>query len=217
MKKSVQTHLSPAKLAGLLRQKSPLKIGLTGGIGAGKSLALRVFQEKKIPVLQTDFLSHLLLHDKKIKARLVKVFGKGILDEDIVIDRKKLAHAAFQSARGQKKLNEIMHPAVRQGVALWVKRQVRQKPVPRLVVVEVPLLFERGFYRFFDGTISISADAQSRRKRLNQRGWSLSEIRRREALQWPQEQKNKKANWVIYNQSSQKDLKYVLYKWAAQF
>lgn len=217
MKKSVQTDLSPASLTGLLRQKSPLKIGLTGGIGAGKSLALKAFQERKIPVLQTDFLSHLLLHDKKIKARLVRAFGKDILDEDRVIDRKKLARAAFQSVRGQKKLNGIMHPAVRQGVARWVKRQARQKPVPRLVVVEVPLLFERGFYRFFDGTISISANASSRQKRLNQRGWSLSEIRRRESLQWSQERKNQKADWVIYNQSSQKDLKYVLYKWAAQF
>jgi dephospho-CoA kinase len=217
LKKNIQTHLSSAKLATLLKQKSPLKIGLTGGIGAGKSLALKALQEKKIPVLQTDLLSHLLLHDRKIKARLVKAFGKDILDADIVIDRKKLAQAAFQSDRGQKMLNEIMHPAVRQGVARWVKQQARRKAVPRLVVVEVPLLFERGFYRFFEGTISVSADAQSRRKRLNQRGWSLSEIRRREALQWSQERKNKKADWVIYNQSSQKDLKYVLYKWAAQF
>jgi dephospho-CoA kinase len=217
LKKSVQTHLSPAKLARLLKQKSPLKIGLTGGIGAGKSLALKVFQKRKIPVLQTDLLSHLLLHDRKIKARLVKAFGKDILDADIVIDRKKLAQAAFQSSQGQKKLNAIMHPAVRQGVARWVKQQAQQKPVPRLVVVEVPLLFERGFYRFFDGTLSISAVPKSRQKRLKKRGWGLSEIRRREALQWSQERKNQKADWVIFNQSSEKDLKYVLYNWAAQF
>ncbi|HXL73587.1 MAG TPA: dephospho-CoA kinase [bacterium] len=217
MKKSIQTHLSPAKLARLLKQKSPLKIGLTGGIGAGKSSALKAFQERKIPVLQTDLLSHLLLHDRKIKARLVKVFGKDILDADIVIDRKKLAQAAFQSSHGQKKLNAIMHPAVRRGVARWVKQQAQQKPVPRLVVVEVPLLFERGFYRFFDGTLSISAVAKSRQKRLKKRGWSLSEIRRREALQWSQERKNQKADWVIFNQSTEKDLKYVLYNWVAQF
>jgi dephospho-CoA kinase len=159
----------------------------------------------------------LLLHDGKIKARLVKAFGKGILDEDVVIDRKKLAQAAFKSARGQRILNGIMHPAVRQGVARWIKQQARQKPVPRVVVVEVPLLFERGFYHFFGGTISISAVTQLRRKRLNQRGWSLSEIRRREALQWSQERKDQKADWVIYNQSSEKDLKCSLFDWADQF
>ena len=158
----------------LLKQKSPLKIGLTGGIGAGKSLALKTLQEKGIPILQTDLLSHLLLHDRKIKGRLVKAFGKDILDEDVVIHRKKLAQAAFKSARGQRILNGIMHPAVRQGVARWMKQQARQKPVPRVLVVEVPLLFERGFYRFFVGTISVSAGAQLRRKRLKQRGWNLS-------------------------------------------
>jgi dephospho-CoA kinase len=217
LKSSIQTHISEAKLARLLKQKSPLKIGLTGGIGAGKSLALKTLQEKKIPIFQTDLLSHLLLHDGKIKGRLVKAFGRGILDEDVVIDRKKLAQAAFKSARGQKILNGIMHPAVRQGVARWIKQQARQKPVPRMVVVEVPLLFERGFYRFFGGTISVSAGAQLRRKRLNQRGWNLSEIRRREALQWSQERKDKKEDWVIYNQRSEKDLKCSLFDWAAQF
>jgi dephospho-CoA kinase len=217
LKKTIQANLSKAKLAKLLKQKRPLTIGLTGGIGAGKSLALKVFQEMKIPVLQTDLLSHLLLHDRKIKARLVKAFGKGILDGDIVIDRKKLAQAAFQSARKQKILNGIMHPAVRQGVARWIKQRAKQKPVPRLAVVEVPLLFERGFYRFFDGTISISADVKNRRKRLYNRGWSLSEIRRREALQWPQEQKNQKADWVIYNHGSEKDLKWSLLDWVALF
>ena len=145
MNKNIQTHISQIKLARLLKQKSPLTIGLTGGIGAGKSLALKVLQEKKIPILQTDLLGHLLLHDSKIKARLVKAFGKDILDEGVVIDRKKLAQAAFKSGRGQAILNGIMHPAVRQGVARWIKQQSQQKPVPRVVVVEVPLLFERGF------------------------------------------------------------------------
>jgi dephospho-CoA kinase len=83
--------------------------------------------------------------------------------------------------------------------------------------VEVPLLFERGFYRFFVGTISVSAGAQLRRKRLKQRGWNLSEIRRREALQWSQERKDQKADWVIYNNGSENDLKCTLFDWAAQF
>jgi dephospho-CoA kinase len=217
LKSSLQTRIFEAKLVKLLKQKSPLKIGLTGGIGAGKSLALKTLQEKKIPILQTDLLSHLLLHDRKIKARLVKAFGKGVLDEDVVIDRKKLAQAAFKSARGQKILNGIMHPAVRQGVARWIKHQASQKPVSRVVVVEVPLLFERGFYRFFDGTISISAGVRLRRKRLNQRGWNLSEIHRREALQWSQERKDQKADWVIYNNGSENDLKCSLFDWADQF
>jgi len=210
--KNVKTQLSPAKLARLAKKKSPLKIGLTGGIGSGKSLALEIFRQKKIPVLQTDILGHQLLWDKTIQSRLVKAFGPDILGRDGGVDRPRLAKAAFQSPRHQKKLNSIMHPAVRRGMTRWIKEQAQQKPVPCFVVVEVPLLFERGYFRFFDGIISISANALTRQKRLKERGWSMAEIRQREALQWPQERKNQKADWVIYNQSGEKDLKYALYK-----
>jgi dephospho-CoA kinase len=216
LEKIVKAQLFSAKLARLRNKKSPLKIGLTGGIGAGKSLALDVLRQKRIPVLQTDLLGHQLLRDKIIKSRLVKTFGLGILGRDGLVDRPRLAKAAFQSPRHQKKLNSIMHPAVRRGVKLWIKEQAKQKPVPRFVVVEVPLLFERGYFRFFDGIISISANALIRQKRLKKRGWSMAEIRQREALQWPQEQKNQKADWVIYNQSSEKDLKYALCMWIVQ-
>ncbi len=216
MKKIVKAQLSPTRWVRLMSKKSPLKIGLTGGIGAGKSLALKAFQEKKIPILQTDLLGHQLLQDKQIKARLVKAFGAGILEKG-QIDRPRLAQAAFQSPRHQKKLNAIMHPAVRQGVTRWIKEQAKKATVPRLVVVEVPLLFERGYYRFFDGIISISANDLTRQKRLKKRGWSMAEIRQREGLQWPQERKNQKADWVIYNQSSEKALKYALYQLVDQF
>jgi dephospho-CoA kinase len=216
LKKIVKAQLSPTRWVRLMSKKSPLKIGLTGGIGAGKSLALKVFQEKRIPVLQTDLLGRQLLQDKQIKARLVKTFGAGILEEG-QIDRPRLAQAAFQSPRHQKKLNAIMHPAVRLGVTRWISEQAKKKSIPRLVVVEVPLLFERGYYRFFDGIISVSANGLTRQKRLKKRGWSMAEIRQRERLQWPQERKNQKADWVIYNQSSEKALKYALYQLVDQF
>jgi dephospho-CoA kinase len=207
--------LSPAKQAAFLKKKSPLKIGLTGGIGAGKSLALAILREKNIPVLQTDLVGHELLQDPKIKRRLVKRFGAGILGNDGSIDRKQLAREAFQSPRRQKALNAILHPAVRLAVVRWFKKLASQKPVPRLAVVEVPLLFENGFNRNFDHSLSISASDQRRRKRLKKRGWGLSEIRQRESLQWSQERKNQKADWVISNQSSEKDLRYSLYEWIA--
>jgi dephospho-CoA kinase len=217
LKRILKTQLSEARLARLRSKKSPLKIGLTGGIGAGKSLALDALRQKRIPVLQTDLLGHQLLRDKTIKSRLVKTFGSGILGRGGLVDRPQLAKAAFQSPLHQKKLNTIMHPAVRQGVTLWIKEQAQQTPVPRFVVVEVPLLFERGYFDFFDGIISISANGLTRQKRLKERGWGMAEIRQREALQWSQERKNQKADWVIYNQSSEKDLKCALYIWITLF
>ena len=217
MKQNIQTQISPKKFRSLLKKKRPLKIGLTGGIGAGKSLALKVFEKKKIPILQTDLLGWQLLKNEKIKNRLVKAYSGIILDDKGEILREKLAQAAFNSPRGPRKLNSIMHPAIRRAVAGWIKEE-SLKPLPsQWVIVEVPLLFERGFYRSFDAIISISAMDSVRRKRLVQRGWSLTEIRHRERLQWPQERKNRKADWVIYNQKSEKDLKWTIYEWMALF
>lgn len=217
MKKPYRSNLSLVQFSRLLKRPRPLRIGLTGGIGAGKSVALAFFESKKIPVLQTDHLGHQLLEDKKVIAQLVKAFGKGILSEKRRIDRKKLAQAAFQSPRHQKKLNGIMHPAVRKAVGDWTLRQAKRKLRPAFVVVEVPLLFERGFNRSFDAVLSISASDAIRQKRLKKRGWSLAEIRQRTKLQWPQKRKDGQADWVIYNQMGEKDLKYALYQWMAPF
>jgi dephospho-CoA kinase len=202
-------------LARLLKKRWPLRLGLTGGIGAGKSSAIGFLETLKIPVLQTDHLSHQIIQDKKIIARLVKVFGRGIL-KGKAIDRSLLAQAAFVSPREQKKLNLIMHPAIRLEVKRWMAQQSKNASKP-FIVVEVPLMFERGFNRVFDGILSISAPEKIREKRLKQRGWSPSEIRRRTKLQWPQSRKDRLADWVIYNQKSEKGLKYALYLWSALF
>jgi dephospho-CoA kinase len=193
----------------------PLNIGLTGGIGAGKSLVLKFLAAHGIPVLQTDVLAHQLLENRKLKRSLVRHFGKTILGLRGKIDRNKLAAEAFQNRDKQEKLNQLIHPAILKGVAQWL--QGNQKKGSPLLVVEVPLLFERGFYRSFDGVLCVSAPQAVRRKRLLQRGWSKDEIKRREKLQWSQTRKNQKSNWVIYNQSTQKALKYAVDLWLEKF
>lgn len=191
--------------------KSPLKIGLTGGIGSGKSLVLRLIAQAGIPTLQTDSIGHELLKKKEIKRKLAKHFGRKVLDGDGEVDRKVLAKEVFQDTHRQRVLNELLHPAIRKTVSSWISRQ-KGKSCP-FVVVEVPLLFERGYNRSFDKVLSVSASRRQRRARLLKRGWSREDIRRREASQWPQTQKNKKADWVIFNRSTRKDLKYDVRRW----
>ena len=198
-------------------KKRLIRIALTGGIGAGKSLALDLLKRKGVPVLQTDYLGHLILKDKKIVEKLSRIFGKAILDPRGRIDRKKLAREAFQSSLKQKKLNKIMHPLVRKKVSEWIRSQGKKSSVPFLVVVEVPLIFERGYYRFFDGVLSISSFLKTRRERLLKRGWTLDEIRRREKLQWTQSRKNKKSDWVIFNNAAKNDLNYAIDRWLLGF
>jgi len=193
------------------KNSGPFKIGLTGGIGAGKSLVLSMLSKHGVPILQSDLLGHELLRSKKIVFLLVKKIGKSILDRRGRIDRQKLGNEIFQDPRKRKILNRILHPLIRQAVTKWVLAQQR-RGFP-LVVVEVPLLFEGGFYRWFDGVLSVSASRSIRRKRLLRRGWNLSEILKRERSQWTQTRKDHMSDWVILNQGSQKDLKKNVKAW----
>lgn len=188
-----------------------MKIGLTGGMGSGKSLVLSLLARRRIPVLQTDDIGHQVLKSTQVSAGLAKQFGKGILGKNKKIDRSKLAKIVFRDPGKQKILGKMVHPLIRREVDRWVRFQ-KKKHHP-IVVVEVPLLFENGFYRFFDGTLSVSASRALRQKRLLERGWALSEIRRREKFQWPQSRKNRKADWIIYNEGSRKKLKKAVQYW----
>lgn len=197
--------------------KKPLKIGLTGGIGAGKSLVLKILEREGVPVLQTDSLGHRLLEEKKFSSSLFRIFGKSILDGEGKIDRQKLGEKVFQDPGGREKLNEIMHPEIRKRVAKWIEGQARRSLPFGLVVVEVPLLFERGFNRAFDGVLCVSAPLETRRKRLLKRGWDPVEIRKRERAQWSQTRKNKKADWIISNRRGTKELKAAVGRWLDGF
>jgi dephospho-CoA kinase len=195
----------------------PLKIGLTGGLGSGKSLVLKLLQKKGIPVLQTDHLGHEILKEKKFSKALTGQFGKGILDRRGIIDRKKLGAVVFNRSSQRKKLNELLHPEIRKRVARWITRQSLRRLPYGMVVVEVPLLFERGYNRFFDRVLCVSAPAVQRHQRLLKRGWNLSEIRLREKTQWSQTRKNSKADWIIFNQSDPNDLEYAVNRWLERF
>jgi len=194
----------------------PLKIGLTGGIGAGKSAVLALLRQRGTPVLQTDEVARRLLESPAIHKRIVGRFGKGVLGRDGKIERSQLAALAFSNPRNQQALNRILHPAVRQEVSRWIQKQKKGTAVGRVVVVEVPLLFERGYYHFFDGVLSVSASNPVRHKRLLKRGWEWPEIRRRDRLQWPQARKNKMADWVMTNNGNKSDLKRKVGEWLNQ-
>jgi dephospho-CoA kinase len=191
--------------------KKTLKIGLTGGIGSGKSLVLKLLAQRGIPVIQTDIIGHQLLKKKTFKRELTRRFGKSILDSQGRVDRSKLALLVFSDPRKRNQLNALSHPLIRQEVARWIRSQ--EKKACPVVVVEVPLLFERGYFRSFDRVLSVSAPRFVRRGRLLKRGWNSKEILRREKFQWPQRKKNKAADWVIFNQGTQKDLKYAVDQW----
>src|SRR5208282_6855200 len=101
------------------------------------------------------------------------------------VDRGRMAAVVFKNRRAQRRLNTLTHPEIRRRVDLWVAKLLKRTRPPRLMVVEVPLIFEGGYYRWFDGVLCLSAKPQRRLLRLAKRGWNAAEARRREKLQWP--------------------------------
>ncbi len=179
-----------------------IRVGLTGGIGAGKSQVLSLLRRQGVPTLSTDDLAHQCLARRDVRRILARRFGPQVLDGRGNLDRSRLADRAFSSPRDLRFLEGVLHPRIRREVERWETAQGRKARAPRLTVVEVPLLFEKGWDVFFDGVLCVSTPPSIRKQRLAVRGWDRAEIRRREGGQWPPARKDRWADWVLLNDGS---------------
>ncbi|OYT14036.1 MAG: dephospho-CoA kinase [Bacteroidetes bacterium 4572_114] len=171
------------------------KIGLTGNIGSGKSLVAQIFKTFDIPVFEADVEAKTILYSPEVSKKVVQIFGYGIL-VDGSISRKKLANLAFNNPALLQKLNNIIHPAVKQKFKQWAELHI-SKPY---IIYEAAILFESGQYKEFDRIITVFADPETRIQRVMQR----DEVSRKLVLermknQWPDEKKNALADFVISN------------------
>lgn len=143
-----------------------MAVGLTGGIGSGKSTVAKMFAELGIAVLDLDRVGHLVVADEaQVKQELVEVFGVDIVDGEGAIDRKMLAGKAFASAETTAALNAIVHPAIRAREQLWLSAQ--KGPY---VIIEASVLIESGGAGRMDRVIVILADREIRKRRALARG-----------------------------------------------
>jgi len=182
-------------------------VGLTGGIGAGKSTALAALERLGCAVLSTDAVVHEIQSDPVHIAALVERFG-GAVESEGALNRAELANAAFGDDEGRKWLENYMWPLVGARIAEWVSSLDRQVPKPRLGVVEVPLLFESGMDQGFDSTISVLVDEAVRAERASARGHAA--LDERAARQLSQAEKAQKAGWVVPNDGSEAELQQAL-------
>ncbi len=171
-------------------------VGLTGGIGVGKSTALDALERLGAAVLSTDRVVHELYQSDDVQALIADRFGPAVATGGTV-DRAAIAERAFARPEDRAWLEETLWPRVGARIAEWREELERLSPLPRVAVVEVPLLFESGMERAFDATIAIVADEQVRRDRASARDHrSLDE---RTARQLSQEEKAARATYVIAN------------------
>ncbi len=180
-------------------------IGLTGGIGTGKSTVARLFREKGIPVIDLDrIVRDLQKPGKDVYKQIVEVFGREILLEDGTLDRKKLGEIVFADPEKRETLNRIVHPAVLEKLKdLLFKYQASGE---ELVIVEVPLLYELKLENLFDDVILVYAPEEVQLKRVMERDQlSRQEAMNRIKSQIPIEEKKRRATIVIDNSGSLED------------
>jgi dephospho-CoA kinase len=178
-------------------------IGLTGGMGAGKSTALAALQRLGAEVLSTDRIVHELYQSERVREAVVGRWGPTVAP-DGVVDRAAVAERAFATAEDRAWLEGLLWPLVGERVAVWMQEVRARRPAPRAAVVEVPLLFEAGLQTVYDATIAVIADEQVRAERASARGHALAE--ERTARQLPQEEKARLATFAVRNDGSEEDL-----------
>ena len=187
-----------------------LKVGLTGGIAAGKSVVGEMFAAQGAHVIQADQISHQLMQPgQAVYQEVVDHFGAGILDPDGSVNRARLGELAFgrpqQPSRVQE-LNQIVHPAVIRRQEEWMAEVGRLDP-HAIALVEAALILEAGMAGRFDRLVVVTCRPEQRVERWAQRlnvdqETARREVARRMAAQLPDEEKIKAANYVIDNSGS---------------
>jgi dephospho-CoA kinase len=176
-----------------------LKVGVTGGIGSGKSTVCHLFNCLEIPIFNADETGRrLLTEDSGVISQVKNLFGGEIFIHGKP-DRKKIAEIVFINPGKLMELNAIIHPAVRKKFDEWTVEQTSP-----YVIDEAAILFETGLYKQLDFTILVIAPEQLRIKRVMQRdGMDETAIKARMKNQWSDEDKKKITNFVLINDDIQ--------------
>jgi dephospho-CoA kinase len=192
-----------------------LKVGLTGGIAAGKSVVGEMFVAVGAYLIQADAIAHQLMQPgETVYREVVRHFGKGILNADGSVNRARLAEAAFGAACGNKdsriqELNQIVHPAVIRRQEEWME-EVGRRDARAIAMVEAALLLEAGAGKRFNRLVVVTCRPEQRVQRWAARigvdeESARREVERRMAAQLPDDEKIKAADYVIDNSGSLDD------------
>jgi dephospho-CoA kinase len=174
-------------------------VGLTGGLGAGKSEALRALGELGAATLSTDDVVHDLLAGDELRELVTARLGPEVV-RDGALDRSAIAQRVFGDEEARRWLEGELWPRVGERVAGWRQEIDAADPRPRAAVVEVPLLFESGMEAVFDQTIAVVADEAVREERAAGRGHSS--VAERAGRQLTQAEKAERADYTVRNDGS---------------
>ena len=184
-----------------------LKVGLTGGIGSGKSTASRYFESLGAFVLDADEeAKNLITSNETVQHELISEFGTDIIDGTGRVNKKKLARIAFQDEDHQQRLNSVVHPYIFNLIDKEFNRVLNDKK-HGVFIVDAALIYETGFDAHLDYVIVVTAHLKNRMERaLGRETLSREEILKRVDFQWPEEEKVNMADFVVHNDETEAEL-----------
>ena len=185
-----------------------LRVGLTGGIGSGKSTASNFFELFGSFVINADEeAKKILSSNETVQHELISEFGTDIIDVSGEINKAKLARVAFQDEDHQQRLNSVIHPYIYNSIDNHFNDVLKDGKFD-FFIVDGALIFESGYDVHMDYIVVVTALLKNRMERaLARQTLSRDEILKRIELQWPEEEKVNLADFVIHNDGSEEDLK----------
>ena len=176
-----------------------LVIALTGNYGMGKSFVLSLFQRLGAVVLDADEIVRSLLSERKIVEEIRALFGETVLSENGKVNKDSLAELVFRNDTLRHSLEEILHPQVFERIDSFLAAHGKKGMV---VIVEVPLLFEREYENRFDRTVTVFTDDETALQRLEAKGIEREKASLRLKTQLPVEEKKRRADFLIDNRGT---------------
>lgn len=174
-----------------------ISIGITGGIGSGKTTVAKFFNQFGIPIYIADDEAKKLMHKSPIKEEVLELFGAESYTSTGTLNRSFISNQVFDNKELLDQLNAIVHPRVQQHYKNWANAQ--KAPY---ILYEAAILFETGRYKDFDYNILVTAPEKERINRIKKRDKTTEQqIKARMKNQWPDSQKIELANWVIQNKN----------------
>lgn len=185
------------------------KVGITGGIGSGKTTACKVFEVLGIPVFYADTVAkEIMIQDELLINGVKETFGKDSYFDDGTLNNRHIAAIVFNNQNELAKLNALVHPAVFRAFDSW---EAAVNPDVLYTLKEAALLFESGSYKMCDTTILVTAPIDTRIQRVMLRdGVSAEQVKARMDKQFSDEDKAKLADYFIYNNETQSIIQQVL-------
>lgn len=175
-------------------------IGLTGGIGSGKTTVANYFQSKGIPIYIADDEAKKIMQSDAILTKIKKAFGEEIFDNE-TLNRERLSKIVFNDTLKLKQLNAIIHPAVKKHFKNWI---AKQKDFP-FIIYEAAILFESGSYKDCDKIITVIAPIEERIQRVIRRDETTRAlVLQRMKMQWDDKQRIPLSDYIIENSTEEK-------------